>query len=39
MASSAAPTYFDEAIIDTQFPVESYLDGGIWANNPVLPGS
>lgn len=37
LASSAAPTYFDEAIVDNAISVESYLDGGIWANNPVLP--
>jgi predicted acylesterase/phospholipase RssA len=37
LASSAAPTYFDEAIVDNAISVETYLDGGIWANNPVLP--
>jgi len=37
LASSAAPTYFDEAIVDSSVVVESFLDGGIWANNPVLP--
>ena len=37
LASSAAPTYFDEAIVDTKIAVEKYLDGGIWANNPILP--
>ena len=37
LASSAAPTYFDEAIVDTEITVEKYLDGGIWANNPILP--
>jgi len=37
LASSAAPTYFDEATIDNDIVVENYLDGGIWANNPVLP--
>lgn len=37
LASSAAPTYFDEAIIGTDIAVEEYLDGGIWANNPILP--
>lgn len=36
LASSAAPTYFDEALVD-DVVVEPYLDGGIWANNPVLP--
>lgn len=37
LASSAAPTYFDEAVWDTAIASESYLDGGIWANNPILP--
>jgi predicted acylesterase/phospholipase RssA len=37
LASSAAPTYFDEAVVDGPIASESYLDGGIWANNPVLP--
>ena len=37
LASSAAPTYFDEAVVENPIAVASYLDGGIWANNPVLP--
>jgi len=37
LASSAAPTYFDEAFVDDSIVLQSYLDGGIWANNPVLP--
>ena len=37
LASSAAPTYFDEAIVESPIAVESYIDGGIWANNPILP--
>ena len=37
LASSAAPTYFDQAIVGTDVAVEEYLDGGIWANNPILP--
>lgn len=37
VASSAAPTYFDEAVVEGAVAVEKYLDGGIWANNPVLP--
>jgi patatin-like phospholipase/acyl hydrolase len=37
LASSAAPTYFDEAIVDNPVARQRYLDGGIWANNPVLP--
>lgn len=37
LASSAAPTYFDEAIVENPIAAASYLDGGIWANNPILP--
>ena len=37
LASSAAPTYFDEAVVDNPIAPASFLDGGIWANNPVLP--
>jgi uncharacterized protein len=37
LASSAAPTYFDEAVVENPIAAASYLDGGIWANNPVLP--
>jgi len=37
LASSAAPTYFDEAVYDNPVAGERFLDGGIWANNPVLP--
>lgn len=37
LASSAAPTYFDNAVVDDNIAVSEYLDGGIWANNPVLP--
>jgi patatin-like phospholipase/acyl hydrolase len=37
LASSAAPTYFDEALVDDNIVVQKYLDGGLWANNPVLP--
>jgi patatin-like phospholipase/acyl hydrolase len=37
LASSAAPSYFDEAPIDDKIATQSYLDGGIWANNPLLP--
>ncbi|MBF0586057.1 patatin-like phospholipase family protein [Prosthecochloris sp. N3] len=37
LASSAAPTYFDEAVWEAPVSTETFLDGGIWANNPVLP--
>ena len=37
LASSAAPTYFDEAVWETPVATEKFLDGGIWANNPILP--
>jgi len=37
LASSAAPTYFDEATYDHPVSTLKFLDGGIWANNPVLP--
>lgn len=37
LASSAAPTYFDEAMVSGPIAVEKFLDGGIWANNPILP--
>ncbi len=36
LASSSAPTYFDEAVIEDEISTKSYIDGGIWANNPVL---
>ena len=37
LASSAAPTYFDDAQYEGAVTVERFLDGGVWANNPVLP--
>jgi predicted acylesterase/phospholipase RssA len=37
LASSAAPTYFDEAMWENPIASETFLDGGIWANNPILP--
>ncbi len=36
LASAAAPSYFDEANVEGPIATESFLDGGIWANNPVL---
>ncbi len=32
LATAAAPTYFSAAAVDAQ----TYLDGGLWANNPAL---
>jgi patatin-like phospholipase/acyl hydrolase len=37
LASSAAPTYFDQAVVQHPIAPGIYLDGGVWANNPVLP--
>lgn len=37
LASSAAPTYFDEAFVDDGIASQAFIDGGVWANNPVLP--
>lgn len=37
LASAAAPTYFDESVWDGPIAPEAFLDGGIWANNPILP--
>ena len=37
LASSAAPTYFDEVTFDGPIALETFIDGGIWANNPILP--
>jgi len=36
LASSAAPTYFDEAVVTGEIASQPYLDGGVWSNNPVL---
>ncbi len=36
LASAAAPTYFDPAVIKSPVANQQYLDGGVWANNPVL---
>jgi len=37
LASSAAPTYFDQFVKGGPIAREEFLDGGIWANNPILP--
>jgi hypothetical protein len=37
LASSAAPTYFDESLWEGPIVPEMFLDGGVWANNPILP--
>lgn len=37
LASSAAPTYFDEVTFDGPIALETFIDGGVWANNPILP--
>ena len=37
LASSAAPTYLSQAFVAGEISKQSYLDGGVWANNPVLP--
>ena len=36
-ASAAAPTFFDEKEIVTPIATNRYVDGGLWANNPILP--
>ncbi|MBM3956292.1 MAG: hypothetical protein FJ309_17105 [Planctomycetes bacterium] len=37
MASAAAPMYFSAATVTGRFVTDQFLDGGVWANNPVLP--
>jgi uncharacterized protein len=37
LASSAAPTYFDAVEVKDPISNATYIDGGVWANNPVLP--
>jgi len=34
--SAAAPTYFDPATVKSEIAWHAFLDGGLWANNPVL---
>ncbi|PYP82245.1 MAG: hypothetical protein DMG65_26730 [Candidatus Angelobacter sp. Gp1-AA117] len=36
LASSAAPTYFPSFQFEKGSDVRTYVDGGLWANNPVL---
>lgn len=36
LASASAPTYFDAAHVHTDIATHRYLDGGVWANNPVV---
>ena len=37
LASAAAPTFFADANVDGPIATGTYIDGGVWANNPVLP--
>lgn len=37
LATSAAPTFFPLAEID-YYDRKQFVDGGVWANNPALPG-
>jgi hypothetical protein len=37
MASAAAPTYFDPAEVANPIAAELFVDGGLWANSPILP--
>jgi len=36
LASTAAPTYFEAAKVPDGIVSQSYVDGGLWANNPAL---
>lgn len=38
LATSAAPTYFSAARVKNMIANASYLDGGVWANCPVMAG-
>ncbi|WP_410511766.1 CBASS cGAMP-activated phospholipase [Paenibacillus sp. BR2-3] len=38
LATSAAPTYFPIAEMQTMKGTEQFIDGGVWANNPSLLG-
>lgn len=37
LSSAAAPTYFPTNEVDTGITTHPFIDGGLWANNPVLP--
>lgn len=37
LASTAAPTYFEQADLPVGIHSNPYLDGGLWANNPSIP--
>ncbi len=37
LASAAAPAFFADANVDGPIASGTYIDGGMWANNPVLP--
>jgi uncharacterized protein len=36
VVSAAAPTYFDTAVVQSDIAEHAFVDGGLWANNPVL---
>lgn len=38
LATAAAPTYFSSAKVKNMIASTSYLDGGVWANCPVMAG-
>lgn len=38
LATAAAPTYFSAAMVKNMIANTSYLDGGVWANCPVMAG-
>jgi len=38
LATAAAPTYFSAARVKNMIANQSYFDGGVWANCPVMAG-
>ncbi len=38
LATSAAPTYFQAHTIECNYGTFTYIDGGVWANCPVMVG-